>query len=322
MYGINRFVQPGGKGANQCAAIAKSGLVDVSFLACRGQDSDGHTIDELFKELKVNRLSKVVEDVPTGVKHPPFLSLGERCVWCAAKAAVNTHGLHQHLERAPVVCKRVNDEIDEPVRLRLPLRRRTEVVLRTQFAYLREMTRDDVVIEADAARKRVAHCKRGDEQLVASGEPDSFLAKHALQALACVEVAPRVLDPLHVLEIEKPYVTVRHQRGIKGIDHERQISRLADGLIVAHCGRKILSEIDGRDGRNPIYPRIRRCFCQRDRIVGADAPHLRDQLATPLRRLYRPAIDAHTLLVREEHSLAGRAGEIEPLQSALQSVFY
>ena len=66
MYGINRLVQPGGKGANQCAAIAKSGLVDVSFLACRGKDSDGQTIDELFKELKVNRLFKVVEDVPTG----------------------------------------------------------------------------------------------------------------------------------------------------------------------------------------------------------------------------------------------------------------
>lgn len=66
MYGINRLVQPGGKGANQCAAIAKSGLVDVSFLACRGTDSDGDTIDKLFEELKVNKLFKVVDDVPTG----------------------------------------------------------------------------------------------------------------------------------------------------------------------------------------------------------------------------------------------------------------
>ena len=66
MYGINRLVQPGGKGANQCAAIAKSGLVDVSFLACRGKDSDGETIDKLFEELKVNKLFKVVDDVPTG----------------------------------------------------------------------------------------------------------------------------------------------------------------------------------------------------------------------------------------------------------------
>ena len=66
MYGINRFVQPGGKGANQCAAIAKSGLVDVSFLACRGKDNDGESINKLFEELKVNRLFKEVDDVPTG----------------------------------------------------------------------------------------------------------------------------------------------------------------------------------------------------------------------------------------------------------------
>ena len=66
MYGNNRFVQPGGKGANQCSAIAKSGLVDVSFLACRGKDNDGDTIEKLLKELKVNNLFKVVDDVPTG----------------------------------------------------------------------------------------------------------------------------------------------------------------------------------------------------------------------------------------------------------------
>ena len=45
MYGNNRFVQPGGKGANQCAAIGKSELVDVSFLACRGNDNYGETIE-------------------------------------------------------------------------------------------------------------------------------------------------------------------------------------------------------------------------------------------------------------------------------------
>lgn len=66
MYGNNRFVQPGGKGANQCAAIAKSELVDVSFLACRGNDNDGETIEKLLKELKVNTLFKKVNDVPTG----------------------------------------------------------------------------------------------------------------------------------------------------------------------------------------------------------------------------------------------------------------
>lgn len=66
MYGINRYVQPGGKGANQCAAIAKSGLVETSFLACRGKDNDGESINKLFNDLKVNCLFKVVDDVPTG----------------------------------------------------------------------------------------------------------------------------------------------------------------------------------------------------------------------------------------------------------------
>ena len=66
MYGNNRFVQPGGKGANQCAAIAKSSLVDVSFLSSRGKDHDGEEIEQLLKELKVNTLFKVNEHVPTG----------------------------------------------------------------------------------------------------------------------------------------------------------------------------------------------------------------------------------------------------------------
>ena len=66
MYGNNRFVQPGGKGANQCAAIAKSSLVDVSFLSSRGNDHDGESIEQLLKELKVNTLFKVNDHVPTG----------------------------------------------------------------------------------------------------------------------------------------------------------------------------------------------------------------------------------------------------------------
>ena len=66
MYGINRLVQPGGKGANQTAAIAKSGLVNVSFLSSRGNDNDGDTIEKLLKELKVNTIFKVHNDIPTG----------------------------------------------------------------------------------------------------------------------------------------------------------------------------------------------------------------------------------------------------------------
>ncbi len=66
MYGINRLVQPGGKGANQTAAIAKSKLVNVSFLSSRGDDNDGKEIEKILKELNVKTLFKVNENVSTG----------------------------------------------------------------------------------------------------------------------------------------------------------------------------------------------------------------------------------------------------------------
>ncbi len=66
MYGKNRFIQPGGKGANQTAAIAKSSLVDVSFLSSRGEDNDGLTIEKTLIDLGVKPLFKVNKDVPTG----------------------------------------------------------------------------------------------------------------------------------------------------------------------------------------------------------------------------------------------------------------
>lgn len=66
MYGKNRFIQPGGKGANQTAAIAKSSLVDVSFLSSRGEDNDGLTIEKTLVDLGVKPLFKVNKDVPTG----------------------------------------------------------------------------------------------------------------------------------------------------------------------------------------------------------------------------------------------------------------
>ena len=66
MYGINRFVQPGGKGANQTAAIAKSSLVDVSFISSRGNDNDGEVIQKILEELGVNTLFKLNDHVPTG----------------------------------------------------------------------------------------------------------------------------------------------------------------------------------------------------------------------------------------------------------------
>lgn len=66
MYGNNRLVQPGGKGANQTAAIAKSSLVNVSFLSSRGNDRDGKEIEEILKDLKINTVFKICEEASTG----------------------------------------------------------------------------------------------------------------------------------------------------------------------------------------------------------------------------------------------------------------
>ena len=64
--GISRFIQPGGKGANQAAAAAKSLKVDVDFIAGRGDDNDGETIEKILKEVNINTHIVVKDNVPTG----------------------------------------------------------------------------------------------------------------------------------------------------------------------------------------------------------------------------------------------------------------
>ena len=66
IYGINRIVQPGGKGANQAAAAAKSGLVPVTFISSRGDDNDGISIENLMKELGIATNFKINKGVETG----------------------------------------------------------------------------------------------------------------------------------------------------------------------------------------------------------------------------------------------------------------
>ena len=66
IYGKQRFVQPGGKGANQCIALAKSKMVDVSFVGARGCDAEGEYIEDLLKENNVNTHIEKVEGVSTG----------------------------------------------------------------------------------------------------------------------------------------------------------------------------------------------------------------------------------------------------------------
>lgn len=61
ILGNARFIQPGGKGANQAAAIAKSGLVKCVFLGARGNDSDGDIVEKTLSEIGVNSKLKISE---------------------------------------------------------------------------------------------------------------------------------------------------------------------------------------------------------------------------------------------------------------------
>lgn len=66
IFGKTRMVQPGGKGANQAAAVAKSGMAIANFIAARGDDSDGKQIESLLKELGINVHISAFKNVETG----------------------------------------------------------------------------------------------------------------------------------------------------------------------------------------------------------------------------------------------------------------
>lgn len=66
IYGKKRIVQPGGKGANQAAAAAKSRLAPITFIGARGDDHDGKTIENLLKSLGIAAFLKVCPDLETG----------------------------------------------------------------------------------------------------------------------------------------------------------------------------------------------------------------------------------------------------------------
>ena len=59
--GKNRFIQPGGKGANQAAAVAKSLVVETHFITALGNDADADTISKTLKELGINLHAKIVD---------------------------------------------------------------------------------------------------------------------------------------------------------------------------------------------------------------------------------------------------------------------
>lgn len=54
IFAQSKFIQPGGKGANQAAAAGKSGLTNVEFLCALGNDAEGKEIYSSLKECGVN----------------------------------------------------------------------------------------------------------------------------------------------------------------------------------------------------------------------------------------------------------------------------
>lgn len=54
IYGKSRFIQPGGKGANQAAAIAKSGYCECVFKGALGNDDDGKVLINALNEIGVD----------------------------------------------------------------------------------------------------------------------------------------------------------------------------------------------------------------------------------------------------------------------------
>ncbi len=54
LFGNNRFIQPGGKGANQAVAIAKSGLVNTIMIGAIGNDKDGEEVKNIVSSFGVD----------------------------------------------------------------------------------------------------------------------------------------------------------------------------------------------------------------------------------------------------------------------------
>ena len=127
-----------------------------------------------------------------------------RSVGSAAATAIDAYMTHEHFKRAPVVGERFNDEIDKPVGLGLPLRRGGKVVLCAEFADFGEMLWNHVVVKPYPAGENISHRKRGNQKLIATGEPYRLLVEHAAKLLAGVEIPPGILYAFDVLEIEKP----------------------------------------------------------------------------------------------------------------------
>ena len=65
LFGNNRFIQPGGKGANQAVAIAKSGLVNTVMIGAIGNDKDGEEVKNIVSSFGVD-VKLIKKDAETG----------------------------------------------------------------------------------------------------------------------------------------------------------------------------------------------------------------------------------------------------------------
>ena len=65
LFGNNRFIQPGGKGANQAVAIAKSNLVNTVMVGAIGNDKDGEEVRNIVSSFGVDT-KLIKKDVETG----------------------------------------------------------------------------------------------------------------------------------------------------------------------------------------------------------------------------------------------------------------
>ena len=65
LFGNNRFIQPGGKGANQAVAIAKSNLVNTVMIGAIGNDKDGEEVKNIVSSFGVDA-KLIKKDVETG----------------------------------------------------------------------------------------------------------------------------------------------------------------------------------------------------------------------------------------------------------------
>lgn len=98
LQGHSYVVIPGGKGANQAVAAARSGAT-VSFIACVGDDAFGLNIRQSFATDNINIDAVMIEkECPTGIAMIQVAETGENsiCVSAEANACLNVSRLLEH----------------------------------------------------------------------------------------------------------------------------------------------------------------------------------------------------------------------------------